>query len=81
MSTEYVKVLVIARQRVSYRQVLAFRKEEWEEFKKLDSQEAGDELTDRLDLRNVNDAEDIEDDFEAVVVGDDGKPLDEYAEQ
>lgn len=82
MAEEIIKVRVIARQVVHYKQTLSFTREDWEEFKAMDEREAGDAIGDRLDLRKIYDADQIEE-FEADVVGDDGspvKPADSYAQ-
>lgn len=75
MADKHVNVRVVAAQRVHYDQTLAFTVEDWERFKKLSERDARDELVDRLDLRNVVDADDLEDDFEAEVVDITNKPV------
>jgi hypothetical protein len=74
MSENLIRVLVHAKQNVSYDQTLSFTPEEWQEFKDMDCRAQGDELTGRLDLRDVSDRETIEE-FEATVVDAKGKPL------
>jgi hypothetical protein len=75
-----VFVRVTASQQVRYDQTLEFSKDDWTRFKLLDEKDAACVIEDRLDLREVVDADSIED-FDAEVVDEDGKgikPSDSY---
>ena len=67
MSENRIYALVHAKQVVSYEQILSFTPEEWDEFKEMDPKNQGEELTGRLDLRDVSDGETIEAFFAAAV--------------
>lgn len=81
--SDVVTVRVTARQRVSYDQTVAMPRKEWERFKSMDESRAAEFLSDWIDTRNVIDADQIEDDFEAYAVDEEGnavKPRDSYGD-
>jgi hypothetical protein len=81
-SEKKLRVLVTASQRIHYMQVKMMTQKEWDEFKAKPPKyfTSPDDLW--LDPMDVYDADDIEgEDFEAIVVGEDNKPIkprDEY---
>jgi hypothetical protein len=79
---ETVRVRVTARQMVTYDQIVELTCQEWEDFKRRSPKahtEAGGDLP--LNLADIDDGYDIEpNDFEAIVVGADGKPTGERYE-
>jgi hypothetical protein len=80
-----LRIHVRAEQKVHYDQVIEMSAEEWEKLKDKSPHDAAEELQDRLDLRDIYDAEPLDyDEFTAVVVDKQNKPVkpsDEYAER
>lgn len=68
------RVRFTASQTVRYDQTLDLEDEEWERFKQLPPDEAASFVENYLDLHDVCDADPVEDDFEAEVVDEAGKP-------
>ena len=74
MSDKRIRVRVQASQTVRYNQILSFSPDEWDEFKRQGERDACDDITERLDLRAVYDADPVER-FLAFAVDESDKPV------
>lgn len=80
-SGDIVLVNLRAEQKFKFDQTIKMTREEWADFKSLDSHEAAVRVGDFLDAKDPFDWDDVEDDFEAAIVdknGDRIKPIDQY---
>lgn len=68
-----VEIRIRASQMVRYDQTVTMTRKEWEKIKAMDEERCVQELAGWLDLSDVSDADDIEDDVDAFVVGSDNK--------
>lgn len=78
---EQVLVRITASQKVRYSQTITMSREDWEELKAEPGRRAADIVQDLINPADVFDADDIDDDFEVVVVDVNGKeiqPADSY---
>lgn len=74
--SDKIKVRITANQRVYYNQIVEMTPKEWAEIKNLKSEDAAQSLEGWLDLTDIENSTDIDsDDFEAMVVDDNGKPV------
>lgn len=82
IEAETVRVRIQARQVVHYNQIVEMSRDEWNELKESEEERAADAAMGWIDTRDVYDADPVEpEDFEAIVVTDDGIPVsprDEY---